>query len=82
MHMIVRPSLIQRRNDSVHLLQFLNFIFAVFSVISCLHLSSLLVFFPFYIETQFDIIHKSFCSEPVVPPYKKETLVSTLHKKI
>lgn len=36
----------------------------------------------FYIERQFDIIYKSLCSEPVVPPYKKETLVSTLHTKI
>lgn len=36
----------------------------------------------FYIERQFDIIYKLLCSEPVVPPYKKETSVSTLHTKI
>lgn len=36
----------------------------------------------FYIERQFDIIYKLLCSEPVVPAYKKETSVSTLHTKI
>lgn len=36
----------------------------------------------FYIERQFDVSYKSLFSEPVEPPYKKETLVSTLHTKI